>query len=343
MFNDRCGGGKGSGSSYDPQIGAATQQTAATAARAVEFQEKYYTDVVAPLLRQQTESAATTTEKLNTLYDLNAEQMRLAADRYQKYGIPAEERYYEMARTYSEPEEMERQAQAAKGDLGQAMANQRGTLMRQQGALGIDPTSPAAQAMASDMALQGAAIEAGAMNRARNAARTLGMQLTSDAANFGRGGQSGILQFGAGAQGNAAGAFGVANQALSTGAGASSGMQQAFGNAISGYGSNANIYAGLGKAEMEANAAASAGFWGGVGSMVGTGAGLAIRSDRRLKENIVDIGATLPSGIKLYMFNYIGDDTTQIGVMAQEVQAVIPEAVVEDADGFMSVYYGMLR
>lgn len=65
-------------------------------------------------------------------------------------------------------------------------------------------------------------------------------------------------------------------------------------------------------------------------------------SDRRLKTDIVQIGK-LPSGIPLYTFKYIGTDDEQVGVMADEVLKVIPEAVLTDADGYYMVDYGMLR
>lgn len=50
--------------------------------------------------------------------------------------------------------------------------------------------------------------------------------------------------------------------------------------------------------------------------------------DRRAKENIKRVG-TLENGLPLYEFNYIGDNKKQINVMAQDVEKVIPEAVIE--------------
>ena len=334
-----CGGGKGGSSAYDPQIGAATAATAATAAKAEAFSEKYYNEVVTPLLKQQTTASTEAQAKLGKLYDINAGQMQLATDRYKKYGIPAENKYYDMVSQYSAPEEQERQAQAAKGDLGLAQQNQRGTMMRQMGSLGIDPTSPAAVSAMSDMAVANAAAEASAMNRARNAARDLGMKLTSDAANFGRGGQSGILQFGTNAGNNASGAFGVANAALGTAASAGQGVMQGYQTALQGYNNNASVYGGLGQADIQASAQ------GGLGSMLGAVGGAAISkySDIRLKENIVRVGE-LPSGLAVYEFNFIGRDERERGVIAQEVMHVIPEAVIVDHDsGYLMVDYGMLR
>lgn len=346
MYRDICGGGKGGGgSSYDPQIGKAAKMSAQVAADAQAWTQKYYAEVITPLLQQQSAASMDSQEKLGKLYDINAEQMNLAHERYKQYGIPAEERYYKMVDQYSEPEEFERQATAAKGDVGQAIANQQGTMMRKLSSLGIDPTSPGAVSAMGDMALGGAALEAAAMNRARNGARQLGMQLTADAANFGRGGQSGILQFGAGAQGNATGAFGIANQALGTGMQAGNGVLAGYNTAMQGYNNIMDNYAKLGAADIQANAQSSDPFgslMGGAFGMLMGGAKPWIFSDRRLKENLVPIGK-LNNGITVYIFNYKGSSARHIGVIAQEVRDVMPRAVKSDGRGFLKVNYDMLR
>jgi len=50
--------------------------------------------------------------------------------------------------------------------------------------------------------------------------------------------------------------------------------------------------------------------------------------DVRFKENIKRVGQA-DNGLPLYMFNYKGDSTPHINVMAQDVEKVKPEAVVE--------------
>ena len=50
--------------------------------------------------------------------------------------------------------------------------------------------------------------------------------------------------------------------------------------------------------------------------------------DRRAKENIIRVGK-LDNGLPLYLFNYIGDLTPHINVMAQDVEKVNPDAVIE--------------
>lgn len=64
-----------------------------------------------------------------------------------------------------------------------------------------------------------------------------------------------------------------------------------------------------------------------VGSIFGAlGAIGSIMSDKRAKENIKPIGKT-NDGQTIYRFNYKGDDVTQIGLLAQEVEKKHPEAV----------------
>lgn len=70
-------------------------------------------------------------------------------------------------------------------------------------------------------------------------------------------------------------------------------------------------------------------------------------SDPNAKENIVRVG-THPLGIGLYLFDYKPEFQAQwgygrqFGVMADEVAAVMPEAVCEHADGYRMVDYAML-
>lgn len=70
-------------------------------------------------------------------------------------------------------------------------------------------------------------------------------------------------------------------------------------------------------------------------------------SDRRIKDNIVRVGDH-PLGIGLYLFTYKPEHQgkwgagRQLGVMADEVEVVLPEAVIYGTDGFASVDYRML-
>jgi len=64
-------------------------------------------------------------------------------------------------------------------------------------------------------------------------------------------------------------------------------------------------------------------------------------SDIRLKRDIAPV-AQLANGLGLYRYRYLWSDTLYVGVMAQEVMAVVPDAVVHGADGYLRVDYGRL-
>lgn len=63
-------------------------------------------------------------------------------------------------------------------------------------------------------------------------------------------------------------------------------------------------------------------------------------SDRRLKQDIRRVGRTF-DGLGIYVFRYVGEPTFQMGVMAQEVLAVRPEAVGE-RNGYFVVDYARI-
>ena len=95
--------------------------------------------------------------------------------------------------------------------------------------------------------------------------------------------------------------------------------------------------------------AQQAGRAGMMGSMIGAGGMLgaaAIMSDPTTKENIVKVGKK--NGFNLYEFDYkdafkaMAGFGRYIGVMADEVKKVRPDAVVTGDDGIMRVNYSML-
>lgn len=79
--------------------------------------------------------------------------------------------------------------------------------------------------------------------------------------------------------------------------------------------------------------------YGGLASL--GSAGITAFSDRRLKKNIEKIGTSI-MGLPVYAFDYIWGGERQVGVMAQDVVKVMPEAV-STVGGYMAVDYGMIR
>ena len=73
----------------------------------------------------------------------------------------------------------------------------------------------------------------------------------------------------------------------------------------------------------------------------GGGRGGGRRSDIRLKHDIVLLGRR-DNGLGLYRFSYNGSSKVYVGVLAQEVQQVMPQSVAQGRDGYLRVYYGRL-
>ena len=101
---------------------------------------------------------------------------------------------------------------------------------------------------------------------------------------------------------------------------------------------------GAQSANAQAQASYSSGLFGGLGSALGgaaTGAGIFLASDRRLKTDIEKVGKT-NAGLPIYTYKYKGDNKTQMGVMAQDVEKKTPKAVKE-VGGFKAVNYALVK
>lgn len=70
-------------------------------------------------------------------------------------------------------------------------------------------------------------------------------------------------------------------------------------------------------------------------------AGITAFSDRRLKRDILRIGK-MANGIAVYAYRYLWSDEPMIGVMADEVVKVRPDAVMATPSGYLAVNYGAL-
>lgn len=74
---------------------------------------------------------------------------------------------------------------------------------------------------------------------------------------------------------------------------------------------------------------------------------MSVQSDMRLKQNITRVG-THPLGFGLYLFDYKPEfrkqevNVRQFGVMAQEVEVLMSDAVMTYSDGYKRVNYEML-
>jgi hypothetical protein len=97
-------------------------------------------------------------------------------------------------------------------------------------------------------------------------------------------------------------------------------------------------------ANAQAQASYSSGLFSGLGSAFGgaaMGLGTFMASDRRLKTDIEKVGKT-DAGLPIYTYKYKGDNKTQMGVMAQDVEKKTPKAVKE-VGGFKAVNYALVK
>lgn len=66
-----------------------------------------------------------------------------------------------------------------------------------------------------------------------------------------------------------------------------------------------------------------------------------IISDIRAKRDVVAVGQ-LDNGLGLYRYRYLWDEQAYVGVMAQEVAQMTPEALLHGEGGYLRVDYGRL-
>jgi hypothetical protein len=135
--------------------------------------------------------------------------------------------------------------------------------------------------------------------------------------------------------------FGLVGTGQASAAQQAANLQTAAANIGELYAQQANARAAGLMAQANLQAQAGQGLLGMIGKVGGAAAGNpALMSDRRVKEDIKQVG-TLDNGLPVYTFRYKGDSTVQMGVMAQDVEQVNPDAVTE-IDGIKHVYYGAL-
>jgi hypothetical protein len=223
-----------------------------------------------------------------------------------------------------------RQEMAAEASAASARAFSTSNAMNQRSmaARGVNPNSGAARGASAATGLQQAAMRAQSMTGARQGARDRADAAQYQAAGLGRGLATNSLQAFQGASGAGSAALGSYQ---SPGAQYQSGLS----GAGSMYGQMAGTQASVYSNAMNSRAQM-------LGTALGAGVGIAALSDRRLKKNISRVGVDGNTGLNLYQFNYIDeldDDGTYIGVMADEVRAKYPEAVITMSNGFDAVNY----
>lgn len=296
--------------------------------------------------KQQYDRQAPIMERIaNQQMQAQSEQMTQARDYYQYQQDtyrPLEQGLVADAQNFDTEAYRNKLATQASADAGLAFGQTQAMNQRSMASMGVNPNSGRFAGMQQQSGLAQAANRANVMTGTRMQADQMGHARKMDAAGLGRG-----------LAGASLGAYGGANSAGSMAGGNTSAAGQ---NYMNGLGMGASTIGngqsmqmnGLSsimntKAEMYMNSSnANAEMFGAV-----AGAGTAIYqgSDRRIKDNIVEVGVDQRTSLTLYEFNYkVGHGDPNIryhGVMAQDVELLYPDAVGE-FNGYKTVHYAML-
>ena len=125
------------------------------------------------------------------------------------------------------------------------------------------------------------------------------------------------------------------------GGGAGGGGAGAGGAGAGGAGAGGAGAGGAGAGGAGAGGAGAGGAGAGGAGAGGGGSAGGSWSDRRLKRNIVRLGETT-AGLPLYRFEYVWGGPVYVGVMAQDIAILHPDAVIKDASGYYRVDYDKL-
>jgi len=143
-------------------------------------------------------------------------------------------------------------------------------------------------------------------------------------------------------RGNAARGGGGRGSALNVSSGRAAAAQSARGRAsVGARGGGAPSFAGHGGGGMRAGGGGGGFRGGGGGGGFRGGGGGGRRSDIALKHDVMLLGH-LANGLGYYRFSYLGSSKSYVGVIAQEVRNVMPQAVTRGRDGYLRVYYERL-
>lgn len=306
-------------------------------------------DMVQQIIRQSEEFAPLQKEQLQfsldsakTAYDQSQQDREWMLGRRENLTGLQDQMVKDAEEFNSEARQRELRGQALT-DVNTAFGNARDQGLRTMSRMGVNPNSGKALAMNNQASIAQAAALSSAANKTAQAARQEGYALTDRAANALAGYPAMGMQ--ATQQGLQTGTAGqtIANQGLA-------GMNSGYGMGLQGagqMGQNATNMWGQ-QAQHQANmqqqgGSGLGGILGGIGGIVGAGAAAGWWSDRRLKTDIVAVGRDERTGLTLYEFAYKDVPGHRFrGVMADEVRAVMPEAVLTGADCFDAVDYGLL-
>lgn len=308
--------------SPDPAIGKAAEANAAVAADALDFQKSMYEDYK-PYLQNL---ADTSMEATNLQMDIAKQQADISKDYYDYYTDtfrPVEQSLVDEAMAYDDKTEGERMAGEAAAQVGESFGIGQRTMERQMADQGVNINDGAYAGGKRFMALKQAVATAGASNKARQDAKTIGWAKKMDAAGLGRGlpsSQATSASLATSAAGAGVGSAGAPLTGITQGANM---MQQGYGTAIQGNSSAGNLY--LGQYQAQANAASQDnGLFGALGQIGGAAIMMSSKKVKDEKEPIQE-GAALESleETPVEKWKYkpgVADEGRHIGPYAEDMQ-----------------------
>ena len=275
------------------------------------------------------------------------EQMAQARDyyNYQRDTYrPLERSIVADARRFNTEAYQNQLASQAAADAGRAFGISQQQNQRAMASMGVNPNSGRFAGMQNATGLQQAAVRANAMTGARRQAEQIGYARQLDAAGLGRG----LAGASAAAYGGASSAGSMAGQnAQSAGQNYMGNMAIGSGTIAAGQQMQLSGLSNILNNQTSSYINTSGSFLGDVGGALGgAAAAYTAFSDRRIKENIVEVAVDQRTALPIYEFNYrkeFSDPNIRYrGVMADDVELVYPDAVTETDFGFKAVNYGML-
>jgi len=297
--------------------------------------------------REQYEANAPLLQEIAGLQmDAQQQQMDQAKD-YYDYQVetfrPLEQGLVADAERFNTEAYRDQVASQAAADAGRAFGISQQQNQRAMASMGVNPNSGRFAGMNAATGLQQAAARANAMTGARTQAEQMGYARKLDAAGLGRGlaGASNAAYAGATGAGTAAGM-----NAQSAGQNYMGNMAMGAGTIAAGQNMQIQGLSNVLNNQTSTYINTQDSFLGDLGGIMGGAASLytAFGSDRRIKENIVEVGVDQRTALTLYQFNYIGGDGRRFeGVMADEVELVYPDAVVDTDQGYKAVRYDLLN
>jgi hypothetical protein len=273
-------------------------------------------------------------------YNQSQDDRRFALARRDEL-VTAQRPLLEEATNFNEGRRRNAMMAEANTDIATAFDVTRGQGARALERKGVAPNSGRHLAFQTQANLGEALARAAAGRKVSEAAKAEGMALRTNAVNM----LSGYPAMASGLSGSGfqfgTGGIGVANAGLSgvnSGYGSAAGVAGSMGQNATGMFSAQAQY----KSAQDKIAADSDPMNTILGAATAVGARMALASDRRLKMNITRVGTT-DSGLPLYRYQYKWGGAYQIGVMADDVARLAPQAYLPGAfAGYDGVDYSKL-